>query len=488
MDCEALQSAKLPSGLEVIPDFLFHFKNLQHIDIPSTVTSINNYALRHTGIKVLTIPEAVTYVGSWLLEYCADLEVINYNATRVAGGNNYVVTHAGYNTNGIRINVGKNVQIFPSAFCTPYITSYQQEAKIVSVVFEEGSVCESIGDSAFYKAYNLESIVLPASIKEIKANAFDYCTSLSTIYYMGTAEEFAALTLYKGNNAILNADVYYYSETEPAENGRYWHYDENGNPEFWLVGSEGLEIVTGIHRDTLEPYGMVVGIGTCDDEDIVIPSEYNGYPIREIAAEAFADQNKIFSVHIPDSVRIIGEKAFYKCVSLKRVTVSHGVTTIGSRAFSTCTALKSVKLPNTITEIPNACFEYCSSLTSFTIPESITAIVDSAFSYCTSLKSITIPDSVETVGSYAFYECGSALATVIIGSGVTTIGDYAFCRCTGLTSIYIGIGLRTVSSGAFHGCSALKVVYYSGTKEQWTANVYIGSSNTNLTNAMFAYK
>ena len=52
-----------------------------------------------------------------------------------------------------------------------------------------------------------------------------------------------------------------------------------------------------------------------------IPSEIDGYPVAEIAAEAFAGCSELTSVTIPGSVERIGRNAFEGCIGLKNVTM-----------------------------------------------------------------------------------------------------------------------------------------------------------------------
>lgn len=62
-----------------------------------------------------------------------------------------------------------------------------------------------------------------------------------------------------------------------------------------------------------------VGVGTCVDADIIIPSTYQNKSVVEIAENAFALTDTITSVKIPSSITRIEKNAFYLCVNLARV-------------------------------------------------------------------------------------------------------------------------------------------------------------------------
>ena len=53
---------------------------------------------------------------------------------------------------------------------------------------------------------------------------FYICNSIKEVYYTGEELEWSSLNISESSNSILNATVYYYSETKPTSAGEYWHY------------------------------------------------------------------------------------------------------------------------------------------------------------------------------------------------------------------------------------------------------------------------
>lgn len=109
--------------------------------------------------------------------------------------------------------------------------------------------------------------------------------------------------------------------------------------------------------------GVILGVGTCSDTEIIIPYSHNGIAVTSIGNKAFYNCESIERVVLPDTVTSIGTQAFYNCNSMKSINLEN-VTEISNRAFSYCQSLESVQLNKNISEIEFWTFKYCYNLAS----------------------------------------------------------------------------------------------------------------------------
>lgn len=156
-----------------------------------------------------------------------------------------------------------------------------------------------------------------------------------------------------------------------------------------------LIVRDGLILEQKEDYYIVTGIEKIFDEHIVIPNEYKGKPIKEIAPYAFSSEHKydgnkdISSVVISDNITIIEEAAFFYCPNLTRVELGKNVKVIGASAFSGCHSLGNIYIPESVTSIGSYAFNNCYlNLKEILIPDSVNEMGSGIFDGCESLKVI----------------------------------------------------------------------------------------------------
>ena len=219
-----------------IPEYIFDTYNYEssyssyiisvEFEDGSVCESIGAYAFDNcTNLTSVVIPDSVTSIGSSAFYGCTALEEIFFNAINILNSDSYVFSNAGKNGDGIKVVIGKNVTKIPE-----YIF---YSSKIISVEFEDGSVCESIGAHAFDGCTGLTSVTIGNSVTGIGWSAFSNCSSLTNVYYKGTASDWENISIGSYNTKLTNATRYYYSVSRPTTTGNYWHYDTNGKVVVW---------------------------------------------------------------------------------------------------------------------------------------------------------------------------------------------------------------------------------------------------------------
>lgn len=180
-NCRALKNIYLLDGMIEIGASAFrNCVNLEVSQIPASITKIGAYAFYNCPklITELTIPTAITEIEAGTFYNCCSLEkiVIHDKVTKIK-------------------------------------------------------------ENAFYSCC-FDYVILPTSVICVEDEAFSYTTG--NILYCGTKEQLESIELpyipsSSNPKSILgeNVYVYYYSETEPAEFGRYWYYNNDGTIKYW---------------------------------------------------------------------------------------------------------------------------------------------------------------------------------------------------------------------------------------------------------------
>lgn len=73
---------------------------------------------------------------------------------------------------------------------------------------------ETVGEEAFNWCSSIQKVIIGKGINEISASAFSKCYELRDIYYMGTQEEFSAVSIAEGNSKLTDAFFFFEHEHE----------------------------------------------------------------------------------------------------------------------------------------------------------------------------------------------------------------------------------------------------------------------------------
>lgn len=239
------------------------------------------------------------------------------------------------------------------------------------------------------------------------------------------------------------------------------------NPMLVNVRAEE-ELTEGNYKYTINEDGVSVTItGTVDapQGDITIPGELDGKTVTVLGKSAFARNNAITSVSIPDTVRTIGEGAFSDCSNLASVKFPEELVTLNERAFHKTGITGTLTLPGKVTTVGVSAFE-TTKITKLVLPDSLTTLSLSSFAFNTSLSEITWPDNENFKVVQGFQGCTSLDDSLIenLPASVTTIGEYAF-QNDKFVDITIPANIIEISKHAFQDCKNLvNVRFATGSK------------------------
>lgn len=130
-----------------------------------------------------------------------------------------------------------------------------------------------------------------------------------------------------------------------------------------------------------------------NDESVVIPEmvNFNNRTYTILTVKGFGS-SKISSVKLPQSLKTIGNSAFYGCSKLKEIEIPNGIETIKSDAFGSC-GLSSVVIPTSVKKIEYDAFEYNRSLMEvFFLGSEKPEIGSNVFYYCHSALTLYVPN------------------------------------------------------------------------------------------------
>ena len=200
--------------------------SFQTLNMPSTINGKTVvgiadsafYSISTDHAVKLIIPESVVWVGE---EAFADSSEVAFD---IRG----TLTHIGeasFKSCALleKISLGNGIDKIP-------FMAFFGCSSLKTINLPEGVV--TIEENAFEGCSAMRTIVLPSTLTAIQDSAFVGCNSLVSIFFGGSEEQFDAIEIAESNDPIINANVYFYSETQPTEQGNFWHY-EDGTPIIW---------------------------------------------------------------------------------------------------------------------------------------------------------------------------------------------------------------------------------------------------------------
>ena len=426
-----------------------------YLDIPETVESISDGAfMGATCIDQVNIPNTVTEIGELVFYGC---ENIRYMSIPFIGKNaNDTSNKFGFLfSNGGNAYVPKSVTSVDLTACTQLPNNaFNGCASLRFVTLPE--TLTTISSSAFTGCHSLISIYIPSSITAIQADAFNNCPKLVEIINHSSLEFICGRNDY-GQIALNALNIYQYqqdSKIQYVDDLIFYADKEKGD------------------------YILLAYIGS--DTVVVLPEIQDGVTYS-ISPYAFAYNDNITSVTIPEGVTTIGYDVFAKCDNLVELSIPSSIESIGNGVFgseSLALTLHSNALYAGNDKNPYVVLVQAVSkdITSCSIHPDTKVIYTNAFSGCSQLESITIPRGSVSINYQAFYACYS-LTEITLPITVKYVGDYAFSCCEGLKKIEIQNGDTELGQTVFYQCPSVETIIAGADlvipmqKDAWFTNV-----------------
>ena len=209
-DCSSLTSIKIPDSVTSIGNFAFSGCSLiTRIEVPDSVTIIGSSAFYGcSSLTSVVIGDGVTSIGEDVFINCSSLTSIevseNNTSYKSIDGNLY-------NKSGkylIQYAVGRVDPSFtvPDSVTVIGCSAFRACSSLTSIVIPDSVV---IRDEAFFHCSSLESVVIGNRITSIGYGAFADCPSLKNVYYAGTEEEWAGISIGTYNDDLTNATIHH---------------------------------------------------------------------------------------------------------------------------------------------------------------------------------------------------------------------------------------------------------------------------------------
>lgn len=182
--------------------------------------------------------------------------------------------------------------------------------------------------------------------------------------------------------------------------------------------------------------------------------------LKEIDDMAFA-ASKVWDIDLGNKIEKIGNKAFAG-FQFKYVRIPNSVTTLGQEAFSG-NIVEDVTIGDGLTYICGGAFSNNPALRNVNIGKSVKTIDYNAFKGC-NLQELVIPDNVKTLGEDAFAG-NKYLKSVKLSSSLENIPNGCFSECGYISDLKIPANVTAIGTGAFYLCTGLvKLEFEEGSR------------------------
>ena len=493
--CENLAIINMPNSIKEIGDGAFGgCRSLQTIDLSKTkISSIGKSMF--AGCKTLTevkLPDSIKVITKGAFSGCAKLGKIN-----LPEGLCYIGDGAFDGTSAL------NTIEFPESL--RYIGSSAFNSSGLKGTVAIPAKVTVLNDWTFRHCGSLENVILPDTMKQIKANSlnieYEVIKGTAKKFYIPPSVEF----LHSGalcqdefggalENIVQGIKGSYASNASKIQS--VWKFEEVAYDSKVVFDASGgavdktsKELVKGqsfgllptpklagwtfkgwysddkfkrkvvsttiVNKDS---YTLYAKWEKAQKTELVYQGEDSDFVIEDGVLEKYQGNEPV--VIIPDTVKEIGYGAFNENKTVLKVVMPDSVEKMDKAVFNGCENLMQIRFSHSLKEIPAHTCSNCFALEKVIIPEGVTTIGDGAFNsgdIPMSYSEIRFPKTLKSIGGEAFSN-NAGVTKISLPDGLESIGTYAFAKNTSLVKVSFGDGITELSKGVFARDTILKNV------------------------------
>lgn len=214
--------------------------------------------------------------------------------------------------------------------------AYDRISSLSEIVFPTG--LKKIGEKAF-AGTKLKSVELPASVEIIEPQAFSFCRDLTALE-LNEGLRIIGQQAFEGcpiedvyipaTVETLGANSFLAISTYPGQISQRFRVDTASR----FIVADDIALYQRSEDALVLVKAYFSGLRLKPNESAPEPLEYDIMEgTTDILPHAFAMCNNLRAVHIPDSVRSIGDLAFWGCSKLTEVHIPENCTDLSPKAF-----------------------------------------------------------------------------------------------------------------------------------------------------------
>lgn len=461
-----------------LPSWDLYKDQIKNVIVTGNVTKIGDYSFyQYTDLVSVELGEGVKVIGNNAFQDCVSLSKLLLPETLEEIGIGQGSAFAG--CNGLReLTLPVNVKFI--ATCSFVNCRYLEKIywKARNCTFGQSV----LGNYDVFRECPITEVDFGKEVQSVPEEAFMNIGSLSKITTQGTIE-------YVGEDAFTGTEWLRLQEIGKMvyiDHAAYIYRDaEEVTDPITLVLAEGTTGITGgalrnnrklvkvVLPSTLKRIGDYAFNGCTSLGEV----EYNSIEMEDKGKAFFP--NSVWKITFGNEVKKIPSYLLYGCSGLNEINLPESLEIIGEKAFSGCGSVKELTIPDKVEKIGRTAIYDMANLGKLSIGEGLKELdYYYAFGLCPKLTHITwnavastekafdpyhktdcckapvntlvFGDKVEYVPGQLFFSC-STLTSITLGKSVKTIGEAAFRACTGLKEIDLPVSLETIGKYAFYG-------------------------------------